>query len=399
MTLSSALLLVAALASPPPDFVAAPSESVVEGPFGVLFVPRYDSDATLSADANADVSRLHSYLSAHPDADRDALAARLASRLRGVQHWQGELARQAADTPSSAPRLLDAQLRLSAEAAVLQQQLQILGVPAHQTSAPASPHALTTSRPPASPAPSATEASTATDRIALGRDVVVAAGEVTRDAMAFGGDVVIEGHVTNDAVAFGGDIFIRDGGRLDGHPVSWGGRVEVDPGAHAPAARSTPPTPTSPTRSLLRRLFTALFFGGSAALVSGLLPAQTRRIGDRGITRPLASATLGALVASLSALFSFLLALTIIGLPFALLVLSTVSLMWLVGLTALGDHLGRRIPGPLGPSLGLAGTALFVAFAFDLGLPGAIAFLTLSTYAVGATALARFGRAKGGSPP
>src|SRR5687768_14111627 len=80
------------------------------------------------------------------------------------------------------------------------------------------------------------------DRVAFGSDVHVREGETVRDAVAFGGDALIEGVVTGDAVAFGGSVLLAEGARVEGDVSSFGGdvrdwRAADEIGAPPPAAR------------------------------------------------------------------------------------------------------------------------------------------------------------------
>ena len=84
------------------------------------------------------------------------------------------------------------------------------------------------------------------DRVVFGGDVFVGPGEVVRDAVAFGGDTVVEGLVLGDAVAFGGDVLVRGEGAVRGDVTSFGGAASssaaagdasADTGAATPGAR------------------------------------------------------------------------------------------------------------------------------------------------------------------
>jgi len=73
--------------------------------------------------------------------------------------------------------------------------------------------------------PAAAFAQVPSDRVAFGSHVHVGAGETAQDAVAFGGDTVVEGEVLGDAVAFGGDVVLRGEAVVRGDVTSFGGRV------------------------------------------------------------------------------------------------------------------------------------------------------------------------------
>lgn len=63
------------------------------------------------------------------------------------------------------------------------------------------------------------------DRVAFGSSAHVAPGEVVQDAVSFGGDTIVEGEVLGDAVSFGGSVELRGDGRVHGDVASFGGNV------------------------------------------------------------------------------------------------------------------------------------------------------------------------------
>src|SRR5690606_7709491 len=71
------------------------------------------------------------------------------------------------------------------------------------------------------------------DRVAFGSSVHVRPGEVVQDAVSFGGDTIVEGEVLGDAVSFGGSVELRGDGRVRGDVATFGGSVRGEPRAIA----------------------------------------------------------------------------------------------------------------------------------------------------------------------
>ena len=69
--------------------------------------------------------------------------------------------------------------------------------------------------------------STAVADIELGDRLVIAAGDTINEALCFGNDVYVYGTVKRDAVSFGGDVVVESGGTVKGDVVALGGDVRV----------------------------------------------------------------------------------------------------------------------------------------------------------------------------
>ncbi|HHY92427.1 MAG TPA: hypothetical protein GX511_03715 [Firmicutes bacterium] len=76
---------------------------------------------------------------------------------------------------------------------------------------------------------SAAAALAAEQRGSVGRDVLVPQGTVSEEAVAFGGSVRVEGNVQRSAVAIGGDVYVS--GSVGQDAVAIGGTVVLAPGA------------------------------------------------------------------------------------------------------------------------------------------------------------------------
>jgi hypothetical protein len=69
------------------------------------------------------------------------------------------------------------------------------------------------------------------DVVRFGEKIKVKEGEKVRGSVvSFGGDVVVRGMITEDAISIGGDIFISSTGDVHGSAVSIGGTVHREPG-------------------------------------------------------------------------------------------------------------------------------------------------------------------------
>lgn len=67
--------------------------------------------------------------------------------------------------------------------------------------------------------------------VRMGQDVEVREGEVVREVVVMGGDLVVRGEVEGDAVAIGGDLTVVSGGKVAGSAVTVGGRLDIEPDA------------------------------------------------------------------------------------------------------------------------------------------------------------------------
>lgn len=66
--------------------------------------------------------------------------------------------------------------------------------------------------------------------VMIGDKVVVPEGKTVKDAVSFGHDVIVYGTVREDAVAIGGNVIVESGGDIKGDAVSLGGDLELKNG-------------------------------------------------------------------------------------------------------------------------------------------------------------------------
>jgi hypothetical protein len=351
LALAASLAIAAPQPAEPPfstaAFVAPDVESSVEGPFGVLFVPRYRDPGSAQARRDAELRGLEGALDQMGAAERDVLRSALDRRLDAVRHWRQVFEVRAADPLPADARLEVLRERdlLAMEEATLVAQLAMLGAPrAPEAPAPPEPPA----PPSAPPAPVAPPA--AHDRVVLGGDVEIAPGERVRDAVAVGGDVIVRGVVEGDAVAFGGSVRVPASGRVLGEATSLGGSVEADD-ASVPArvVIGVVPAPVhlGPWARLVAWLVPALAFAGAGVLTVGVVPERVGRVAGMVEERPLATLGTGLLGVLAILAAAALFAVTIVGIPVTLVLLGVLAASWLLGLVGLCTALGERLPSPL----------------------------------------------------
>ena len=199
------------------------------------------------------------------------------------------------------------------------------------------------SAPTATPAAATPAAGKPQDRVVAGSSVTVKAGETVRDLVVMGGaadvsgtvtgDLVVfggtatvrpSGHVVGDCAVFGGSLDIEAGGVVDGDQVAFGGTVrkdgEVVSGVpfdsgwqhHAPFS----------SQSIAARLAHGVAHAALLFLFGAfLLAVAGRRMEALQVAfaaRPLRSLLQGLLAGLLLALAILVLAVTCIGIPFAL---------------------------------------------------------------------------------
>ncbi len=246
----------------------------------------------------------------------------------------------------------------------------------------------------------------APDRVAFGERVNVGATEVVHDAVSFGGDTVVRGTVEGDAVAFGGDVVLEDGADVRGDTVSFGGTIrDARTGEHAPtpdvfAART--PQPDGPIEAIWA------FLGETARsavlhvllFLLGLLMIGVgrERLGALQVTMikdGVKTAGVGLLgyVAAIAAIVLF--AITIIGIPAAIVVGLALPVATYVGLAAAATVLGAALPIPqlqgkeihqLAAGVGVLFLASLVPFA------GGVFTAAVACLGLGALIRTRFGK-------
>jgi cytoskeletal protein CcmA (bactofilin family) len=251
-------------------------------------------------------------------------------------------------------------------------------------------------------------------------DAEVPAGErVEGDVVAVVGSVVVEGQVAGDVVAVLGSVTLKPGAVVDGDVVAIGGALDQAVGAIVSGESVSVGfltfgngVPTVGT--LLLAIFTGWFISLLMAWFLILFfPSRMLHVAMTASQRTAGSFGLGVLSAPLVMFAICLLLVTVIGIPFALVLpLVYVLIVWggqLAVTQLLGCRLLRRPLGQVSPMTGILAGSLLVALLFVLGvllsrpegsirtialffhLLGALLLLGLSIIGTGAVLLSRFG--------
>ncbi len=285
------------------------------------------------------------------------------------------------------------------------------------------------------------------DRAIFGREFVLRAGQTMQgDLAVFGGTVRIEdgarlngdialaggmavvaGRVDGDIAVFGGVLELEETAVVDGDVAVMGGTVTRAPGAvvkgemvEGPRLQWRPGggafrgglltvnrTPFSALLSvigtLVRTTLVGVVLAGLSFLVVLYLPVHTRRVSHALHEAPATSFGLGCLTLPLAIFAGFVLFITIIGIPLALIVWFGLIAAWLFGFIALGHAVGERLlraldvmaPRPTASAV-VGVVVLWLLWAAAGLVPcggGLVVRLILISLAVGAVLLTRFGTA------
>jgi hypothetical protein len=243
--------------------------------------------------------------------------------------------------------------------------------------------------------------------------LVVPIGERLEKAVAFGGPVDVEGAVLGDAVSVGSDVVVRSTGIVEGNAVAVGGNVVVEPGGQVggdrvaiaePNATASfayafgDETPKGVVRGLFRQLSVLSCLMGAGVLLMGLWPQNVERVARPLGDRPFWYAIAGAILTASFVVGSGLLAITLVGIPLAVLLSIILAVAWLLGVVALCKAIGERFP-----VLERNGAwATFLAGAVILGAVSLVPYLgpmlivMVGFPAVGAALLTRLGNRRVG---
>ncbi|MBN1337103.1 MAG: polymer-forming cytoskeletal protein [Deltaproteobacteria bacterium] len=271
----------------------------------------------------------------------------------------------AVETPPTAPRAPaePARRRTGTSSAVAALQERVDGQEARLVALETRLSELETLAPEAAAPPEAPDDGADQRRLqSFGRPLRVAEGERVAEAVAFGAAVEVAGDVTGDVVSFGGDVDVRATGRVEGDAVSFGGEVRVEDGGTVLGDRTgiaqvpTRLDPSSVTSFLarggswiqgqVRRLVLLFSLAGTAVLVLGLAPDRVQGVARGLREHPVRYGFAGLLLTLAVTFVASLLAITLVGLPVSLVLLSFVAFSWLLGFTALALATGGLIPLP-----------------------------------------------------
>jgi hypothetical protein len=227
----------------------------------------------------------------------------------------------------------------------------------------------------------------------FGENVVVASDQVVQgDVTVFGGNAIVEGEVDGDVTVFGGTIQAAPGSNITGNQQVYGGAlnsiVPFAAGASSLAADNA-------------KVTTLLAYSFVVVLIFLIFPVRVRTALDRIEKHPGLSAATGVIALIASFPIAVLLFISFIGWPLIPLEFVAIVAGVLIGQSALGLLIGRRLyelvhphatPSPLGalilglvilcaaeilPVVGL----FVVALVWTIGLGAAIlAFIRETTF-------------------
>lgn len=238
------------------------------------------------------------------------------------------------------------------------------------------------------------------DALAVGGDVVVQ-GRVQGNALSIGGGVIVSGEVSGDVTAIGGDITVQPGGHVHGKLATVGGHIIIQPGALAEQAAPVSANPLSHNHSApntfhLFALETSSFWLGllfwvSAALgLTAFVPEAVGHVRYTIAHRFLLSGFSGAVLGLVALLLAAALFLTCLGIPVTVAIGVAVWLAWVTGTVAFGSWLGASLLRGLGnrePSLLLSSLIGVVLLSLLKALPvaGLVVSVTVGCVALGAS--------------
>ncbi len=198
----------------------------------------------------------------------------------------------------------------------------------------------------------------------------VAANQTSPTVVRVGGDLSVAGHITGDAISLGGNVRLEPGARVDGRIVTLLGDVNLphQPGVAQEVSavlgsthiegvtldqNSTIPNLSAasalkPLRALISASYWQWFYLGivcAIVAVLGLLPGWLEALETPFWHESGRSIGLGLLTLTLSIPLGLLAALTLIGAPLGLGVLSLAAVAFTLGLSVSAVQLGRVLRG------------------------------------------------------
>jgi len=237
------------------------------------------------------------------------------------------------------------------------------------------------------------------DRVSITGPIVIREGEEVGDVVALmGQDVFVFGRITGDVTTFGGDLHVGPSGQVDGDSITMGGQVILVEPHHAaqganPLQAEIMPSFAGPSR-FVRSLIWFLSMAGAGVFLTAMAPLRLEKVAAGIQDSPVRSGVVGAASALGLVLAAVLFAVTIIGIPIAVLMMAILGLAGLIGFVAIAELVGGRIrPNhPEDPAwlTFLTGAAL-LTLATSLPWLGKVLGLLVSAVGVGGVLLTRMG--------
>lgn len=266
---------------------------------------------------------------------------------------------------------------------------------------------------PASPAPAVLP-----ERTTWGEDVLVAAGERVRAVTTAGGDATVLGEVLanvvtmggdvhvgshgvvrGDLVTMGGDVHLARGAQVEGRMVTMGGSVHRDGVVEAEDDADAEPTLAERAAGVGAKHLLLFVFG--LVLVGGMRERHAA-LASAVVKEPVRAGLYGGLSLAAALIAIAVLAITIVGLPAAVLVGLGAMVGLYAGTAVVASVLGAVLPIKALQGRPIAQLAAGVAMLFGVAmLPTMLANLALLAVAAvgfGAVVMTRFGRRRIGEP-
>ncbi len=245
--------------------------------------------------------------------------------------------------------------------------------------------------------------------MALVGGTATVAGEVDGDVALFGGTLRLEetALVRGNVAALGGTVDRAPGAVVEGDVIE-NSTVQIGPPALGFLERGVVRVQRSPFALLLsalgalvRTVIVTLVLAGVAFLVALYLPNHLRRVAHAAEEAPATSFGVGCVTLPIASLLGLVLAVTIIGIPVALVLWLALMAAWFFGLIGLGHLLGERllraadVRFPRPTAAAVVGVVVLWLLWSAAGLVpwggGLLIRLVIVSLAVGAVLLTRFG--------
>ncbi len=207
------------------------------------------------------------------------------------------------------------------------------------------------------------------DDASVTRDIILIGGNLTVDGdtdgtvVIIGGNLTISGSTGREVVVIGGQLLLTETSVVNGDVITMGGQVTKEPGAEVTGniVNNTPlvevpdvpgvpnvPNPTdvnigfNPFWEMAGVLGRALAVAAIGMLLTLFLQPQLERVGDTIARQPFLAGSFGLLALVGSIIVMFILSITLILIPVAVIVAFAVPFAWLFGIIAIGQEVGER---------------------------------------------------------
>jgi hypothetical protein len=193
-------------------------------------------------------------------------------------------------------------------------------------------------------------------------NVTVEEDQEVDDAVAYGGSLLIKGRVRNDAVAFGGNVQLGPHAVVGGDAVAFGGNVERESGAKVhgqvlsfggkggglsaigPSERKSRSSDRHSGSSIFWLLIQFAIYFALGFVFIMFAPRPMKQLESEIRRDPLRCGLTGLLGALAIAGLAVLLTITVIGIPFTLVLVVVTAVGIAMGYSAVASEVGTRLP-------------------------------------------------------